>query len=70
MRACDGKLIHDPQVLYLENCRLQEKLDSLNERLDRESIVTVGQDREEDDDVGDIEDHHKDGQEDEDEYAK
>ena len=29
----------------MENCGLQEKLDSLTERLDRESIVTVGQDR-------------------------
>ena len=38
------------QVLYLENCGLQEKLDSLTERLDRESIVTVGQDR--------YDDHH------------
>ena len=36
---------HLAQVLYLENCGLQEKLDSLTERLDRESIVTVGQDR-------------------------
>ena len=37
--------VFSSQVLYLENCGLQEKLDSLTERLDRESIVTVGQDR-------------------------
>ena len=42
--------VFSSQVLYLENCGLQEKLDSLTERLDRESIVTVGQDR--------YDDHH------------
>ena len=41
----DCNFVFSSQVLYLENCGLQEKLDSLTERLDRESIVTVGQDR-------------------------
>ena len=41
----DCNVFSSSQVLYLENCGLQEKLDSLTERLDRESIVTVGQDR-------------------------
>jgi len=41
-----GLIEKEFEVLYLENCGLQEKLDALTERLDRESIVTVAcQDR-------------------------
>lgn len=40
-----GLIEKEFEVLYLENCGLQEKLDTLTERLERESIGTMGPDR-------------------------